>query len=71
MIKELSKDINEIDKIISENSDTAVFKLCDALKLKISESLKMFQKKMEIIPNQMYLQESDEEWVDENMPNSS
>lgn len=67
-IKELSADIKKIEKIISENEDSDVLKACGDLKSKLHKSLKFFQNKLEHIPNKHYLDESDEDWVDENMP---
>ena len=39
------------------------------LKKKLNADLSYFQKKFDNIPNKNYLKESDEEWVDQNMPN--
>lgn len=67
-IKELSKDINNIDLILSTNTDTDVKKMCTDLKRKLTESKNYFQTKLAKIPNIHYMEESDEEWVDENKP---
>lgn len=69
IIKELSTDMNEIEKIISKHNDTEVLKLCDSLKSEINTRLKYFRNKLENIPNKNYKDESDEEWVDKNKPN--
>lgn len=66
-IKILTNDIKEIKKIISEH--TEVLKLLEEMKEKLSKSLQAFQTKLDNIPNKHYMEESDEEWVDQNMPN--
>lgn len=68
-IKELSTDIEEIDKISAKNTDTEVLQICASLKSKLNTLLKSYKVKLENIPNQHYLEESDEEWVDVNRPN--
>lgn len=67
-ILELSKDLTEIERIISDNKDSEVLKACEILKTKLNASLAYFKPKMTNIPNINYLDESDEDWVDENMP---
>lgn len=67
-IKELKQDIKEIDKIISDENNGAVLKACKVLKSKLNFSLKFFEKKLDGIPNLNYMDESDEEWVDNNLP---
>lgn len=68
-IKELSKDLAIIDGIIKTNKDEkAVLNLCKSMKRQLSASLKYLKDKLENIPNLNYLDESDEDWLDENKP---
>lgn len=67
-IRELSEDIKKIVEIINGQSDPSVLKECEFLKSKLDSSLNFFETKMKGIPNWNYMDESDEEWVDKNMP---
>lgn len=67
-IKELKDDIKEIDKIISDETNATVLKSSEELKAKLNTILRFFEIKLERIPNLNYMDESDEEWVDRNMP---
>lgn len=66
-IKALETDINEIHKIISDHSELS--KLCNSLTDKLKKFLQTFKTKLANIPNPNYIEESGEDWVDENMPN--
>lgn len=66
-IKELSGDINKIEEIIAQTNDAEVKKECVLLKRKLNTSKAQFEQKLAKIPNKNYMEESDEEWVDENM----
>lgn len=66
MIDELSNDLKEIDKILSEAKDIEVSKFGDSIKLKINTRLYFFKNKLHSIPNKEYMEESDEEWIDKN-----
>lgn len=68
-IKELSQDLKKIEEIVSQKPNSEVLNLCNSLKLKLSDSLKYLTEKLQNIPNKNYLEESDEDWVDEHMPN--
>lgn len=69
-INELSADIKKIETITIESKDhKEVLLLCNDIKLKLSASLKFLENKLKNCPNKNYLNESDEDWVDEYMPN--
>lgn len=68
-IRELSDNLDRIQKICSKSKDTEVKKLCDRLTSKLNTKKKYFEKKLESIPNVHYMEESDKEWVDANKPN--
>lgn len=68
MIKEFSNDVQKIAEIISTTKDTAMLKLCYAMKSKLHARIKFLEDKLDAIPNKNYMIDSDEEWVDENMP---
>lgn len=67
-ITELKNDIEEIDKIISNENNAEVLKASTVLKSKLNSSLNFFESKLDRIPNLNYMDESDEEWVDDNKP---
>lgn len=68
-VTEISNDLKRIKDTISTTKDTKVQKLCKSMQKKLEEQLQYFENKLKNIPNKNYMQESDEEWVDENMPN--
>lgn len=67
-IKELSEDINKIEIILSNNTDSEVNRMCDEMKYKLTTIKDYFVRKLENIPNKYYMEESEEEWVDANKP---
>jgi CRISPR/Cas system CMR-associated protein Cmr5 small subunit len=68
-IEELTQDLKKIDELILRNKDDKdVLTVCEKIKQQLSVSLKFLESKLEKIPNTNYLVESDEDWVDENMP---
>lgn len=68
-IKELAADLTKIDTIISSTKDIEVIKMCTFMKSKLNTKKKFLEEKLTNIPNKHYMDESDEEWVDANMPN--
>lgn len=67
-IKELSQDIKNIETILSNNTDPHVKQLSEELVPKLTTSKTYFEKKLANIPNQQFMDESDEEWVAANKP---
>ncbi|KAJ6647610.1 hypothetical protein Bhyg_02833 [Pseudolycoriella hygida] len=61
----LLNDIKELEAIVSEEPD--IVKLCKDLKSKINARIAYLRNKLENIPNSKYLDESDEDFVDQYM----
>lgn len=68
ILKELISDMIKFNKICDEESDSKIVKKCEILKSKLHSMHTFLKTKMEAIPNKHYMEESDEEWVDQNNP---
>lgn len=67
LIDEYLSDIKSIEKIIVNEKDKIVLKLCKKVKNRLLKKLEYFRTKLANIPNKKYLEESDEEFVDKYM----
>ncbi len=67
IIKELTTDIEKIEKVIEGENNSSVLRQCELLKIKLHAKLNFFTNKLTSIPNKKYMEESDEEYVDKNL----
>ncbi len=67
IIKELKADVKQINKIITNEKNSEIVKASNALRTKLNSRLFFFEKKLSELPNINYIDESDEDYVDNYM----
>lgn len=67
-IRELCVDIGKVTDYRKTNNDVKSRMMCDDVESFLVEKKLMFETKLKNIPNKHYMEESDEEWIDENKP---